>query len=335
MQHIQHIHTCKKFLDLRFDIVKQIRFFFWSKNFQEVDAPHIVHLPGQEPYLSPMSLNIHDEAGNAYHGFLHTSPEYTMKKMLAAGYERIFSLGTCYRDWESFGGTHNPEFSMLEWYRTGVDFYKIMEDTENLVAHIFKNIEWKNPKFNIQEAWQRKTMQEIWKEYADIDLDDHLTNEAMFELNGTRGYKPSEDESYEDLFYRFFLNEIEPKLKEQNLIIHHYPAQMASLAKLSDDDPRYAERFEAYIDGVELANAFTELTDADEQKRRLENEQRQRQELGKGIFDIDKEFLDAVQNLPPCAGIALGVDRLVQALVGCQNIDDVLVLPASKLFKTE
>jgi lysyl-tRNA synthetase class 2 len=325
MNQVEHIQKNKEFLDLRWQILRLIREFFWSQNFIEVETPVLLRLPGQEPYLSPMKLSLHDETGKEYTGFLHTSPEYAMKKMLAAGYEKIFSLCKVFRDYESFGGTHNPEFTMIEWYRTNSDFWKIMDDVGGLFAFISDKL-GREKKF----IFERMHMRDVWKKYIGVNLDDYLTREKMYELCMGKGYNPAVDEPYEDLFYRIFLNEIEPKL--ETVIIHHYPKQMAALAKMSETELGYAERFEVYVGGLEIANAFGELTDAREQKKRFEEEYQKRQELGKDLFGIDADFIDAVGQMPSSGGIALGVDRLVQLFASCQNIDSVLVLPASKLF---
>ena len=333
MQHIIHIKNNKKHLDLRWRIIRAIREFFWEKEFIEVETPHILVLPGQEPYLSPMRVPVSNERGEVTESYLHTSPEYTMKKMLAAGYENIFSLSKCFRDYESFGGNHNPEFTMVEWYRTGVDFYTIMQDLEDLFSYVTECLgedilsPFETPSFI------RYHMRDLWKETINVDLNEYLSTERMYTLCVERGYSPAENERYEDLFYRIFLNEIEPKLEQMGgVILHHYPAQMAALSELSKEDPRYAERFEVYIGGIELANAFSDLTDVDEQRKRLEEERALRKKLGKDVYDIDEEFLYAVKHLPTCSGIALGVDRFVQILLGCDNIDDVLPLPMSKMI---
>jgi len=173
----------------------------------------------------------------------------------------------------------------------------------------------------------------LWIETIGVDLDDYLDDEAMNHLCYTRGFQVEKHERYEDCFFKIFLHDIEPALKKMgNIIVHHYPAQMAALALLSNQDPRYAERFEVYIDGVEIANAFSELTDAFEQRMRLQEEQLLRKQLGKRVYPLDEEFLTAVQHMPSSAGIALGVDRLVMVLLGCQEINDVLVLPMSKIY---
>jgi lysyl-tRNA synthetase class 2 len=325
MNHLSHIKKNKEYLDLRWCILRLIREYFWSENFVEVETPLLLRLPGQEPYLSPMKLQLHDETGKQYTGFLHTSPEYSMKKMLACGYEKIFSLGKVFRDYESLGGTHNPEFTMIEWYRGHSDFWKIMDDVEALFNFISEKL-----KGNVQIQFERMHMREVWKKFAGVNLDEYLSIEKMYELCVQKGYTPASDEPYEDLFFRIFLNEIEPKLG--NVIIHHYPKQMAALSKMSETETGYAERFEVYVGGLEIANAFGELTDSTEQKKRFEEEYEKRKILGKNLYEIDEDFIEAVGNMPSSGGIALGVDRLVQVFGSCQNIDSVLVLPASKLF---
>lgn len=329
MSHVNHIATNKEVLLERFQILRLIREWFWSQGFTEVEAPHIVRLPGQEPYLSPMKIDIHNERGETYTGHLHTSPEYLMKKMLAAGFDNIFCLGKVFRDHESFGGTHNPEFTMIEWYRANKDFWSLMTDCEQLIQFILKKVG--HPSWFSQV--KKIHMRDLWQEYVGINLDDYLTREAMYDLCVTRGFAPLPSESYEDLFFRIFLNDIENKLPIGTpTIVHHYPLPMAALSKASEKERGYAERFELYWGGVELANAFTELTDATEQRRRLIEEQQFRGKTEKPVFAIDEEFIAAVEQMPPATGIALGVDRLVQVITGCKNIDKVLPLPASILF---
>ncbi len=346
---LQHINTQKDILITRSHILRAIRDFFWQKNFLEVETPYLLQVPGQEPYLSPVEVIIHDDRKKEHTAFLHTSPEYTMKKMLASGFENIFSLGKTFRDYESFGGTHNPEFTMLEWYRVGASMFDIMEDVESLFNALeqkVRKLEIENKKLTLYPEnttdkdnfkflfsnFKRVSMKDLWQQTINVNLDNYLTQETMFKLCKERVHNPKDDESYEDLFYRIFLNEIEPTLSDGAFIIYNYPAPMAALAKLSHTAPGYAERFEVYIDGIEIANAFSELTNAEEQLKRLREEHALRKKLGKTVYDIDMDFVEAVGKLPPCAGIALGVDRLVQILLGEKNIDTVLTLPMSKLF---
>lgn len=223
---------------------------------------------------------------------------------------------------------------MVEWYRVNESFEKLMGDVEEMFKYFEQKLNG-----NLTEikrklgVWTRVSMKELWEKFADVDLDNYLEKEKMFGLCVEKKYNVKKDESYEDLFYRIFLNEIEPKLTGMGgVIVHHYPAQMAALSRLSPIDPRYAERFEVYINGLELANAFSELTDAAEQLKRLKEEQALRQKLGKDVYEIDMEFIEALKTMPPSAGIALGVDRLVQVFTSCENIDNVIVLPISKLI---
>jgi lysyl-tRNA synthetase class 2 len=255
MGHIEHIQINKEVLDIRWQILRLIREYFWSENFVEVETPLLLRLPGQEPYLSPMKLDLHNEMENKFTGFFHTSPEYTMKKMLAAGYEKIFSLCKTFRDYESFGGTHNPEFTMIEWYRGHSDFWAIMDDVEKLFNFISEKLQSEK-----RFSFERMHMRDVWQRYVGVNLDEYLKQEQMFGLCIEKGFHPEKNEAYEDLFYRIFLNFVEPKL--ENVIIHHYPKQMAALAKMSDTEVGYAERFEVYVGGLEIANAFGELCDA-------------------------------------------------------------------------
>ena len=333
--HTKHITKNKKLLYTRAAIIRGIREFFWNADFLEVETPQLLHMPGQEPYLSPMKLSVLDERGAAHDVYLHTSPEYTMKKMLAAGFGDIFSICKTFRNKESFGGTHNPEFTMIEWYRVGGTMYDLMDDVEQLyeaLLSMLKKQETGSGKLDFN--FQRLSMKEVWKSTIDVNLNDHLTQPSMLALCKQRGYNIANDETYENIFYKIFLNEIEPNIfnPHSNIIVHHFPAPMAALAKLSDAHPGYAERFEVYVNGMEIANAFTELTDVDEQLQRLQEEQTLRKKLRKDVYDIDMDFVEAVGKMPACAGIALGVDRLVQVLLGVEDIDDVLVLPMSKMF---
>lgn len=316
--------------DARIAIIRLIREFFWSQNFVETDTPAALRLPGQEPYLNPAPLQLRDERGRAHDFYLQTSPEYAMKKLLAAGYEKIFQICKCWRDGEEFGGTHNPEFTMIEWYRSPGRYEEVMDDTEAMVKYVgerlmIDDLRLKDCRIDIAGDWEKVSMKELWQKYLNINLDDYLTVEKMAELARSLGYLVDETDAYEDVFYKIFLNKIELNLGvERPVIVYEYPTQMAALARVCARDNRYAERFEVYVGGLELANAFGELTNADEQERRFIAEQTQRAALGKPVFSIDKELLNALKCIPNAAGIALGVDRLVMVLTGARDIDEVL-----------
>lgn len=330
MSQLFHIQKNKDNLILRSQIINAIRQFFIIQNFIEITAPALLRLPGQEPYLDVMSVNISDERDNSFDYYLHTSPEYTLKKVLGAGFEKIFSLGQVYRNKESFGGIHNPEFTMLEWYRNNTSFEKIISDCEDLITYIYKEV----PgilKINKIKKIKRIHMRDLFKNILDINLDEYLTKSKLQELCIKLNHNIDKDnDEFEDLFFKIFLNNIEPNLGDDPIIIHHYPKQLAALAKIDEKDNLYAERFELYINGVEIANAFSELCDSKEQESRFILEQEKRKKLNKKIYNIDQNLLASLDNLDKASGIALGVDRLILVLLGCKNIDDVLVLPMSK-----
>jgi EF-P lysine aminoacylase GenX len=318
-----------------------IRNFFNAKGFLEAQTPILVKCAGQEPYLSPFKTSFGDEKNKKYKGFLITSPEYSLKKMLAGGFDKIYEMARVFRANESLGGTHNPEFTMLEWYRANSDYKKIMEDTENLILFLNKKINRSNilnyqgQKINLTTPWQRISVKELFSKYANIDLDKTKTlKNFRNQAKKSKINVNSKDNDWNSIFYDIFLNKIEPNLpKDKPIIIYEYPLPQASLAKKKNKNSFYAERFEVYIAGLELANAFSELTDAKEQLSRLKEEQRLRTKLKKDIISIDKDFICALKlGIPPSGGIALGIDRLQMLLLNIKDINDLLLFPAKQLF---
>lgn len=347
----------KKVYEDRIKIIRLIREFFSSAGFDEVDTPTAIKLAGQEPYLNPVPLVFHHPFGQMEKFYLRTSPEYALKKLLAVGFNKIFEIAKVFRDYEEFGKTHNPEFTMIEWYRAPGSLENIMDDTEQLFKYVAKNLDpylqipsiispllgerqreglsmaelfYKDKKIKIMENWERMEMKTAWEKYAKVNLDDYLTLEEMRILVKNKGYQVSPADAYEDLFFKIFLNEIEPHLgSDVPTIVYNYPAQMCSLSKLCVADKRYAERFELYVGGLELANAFGELTDAEEQKKRLEADKKLRADLGKETWSVDGDFIHALAGLPTeaqqsMAGIALGVDRMVLLFTGAKDINEVI-----------
>ena len=342
----------KKIYEDRSAIIRAIREFFWQKGFLETDTPLAVKLPGQEPYLNPVPVTFHDPEGRSEQFHLVTSPEFSLKKLLAAGFAKIFSITKCFRDYESFGGTHNPEFTMIEWYRAPGAYQDFMDDMEELFKFVAETIgvetmKYKNNEIKADQPWERLSMREVWKKYVGVELNDYLDSEKLKELVETRGFPVGASDTYEDLFFKIFLNEIEPRLgRECPIFIYDYPAQMASLSRLCADDPRYAERVECYTGGLELCNGFGELLDADEQKSRLEADRALRQKLGKETWRVDPDFIAALrsgipassvimeQAAPPdtqasllalrAGGVALGVDRMVLLFTGAKDINEVI-----------
>lgn len=320
-----------------------IRDFFALEGFFEIETPLMVRAPGMEPNLSQFKTELLDERGNKQVAYLVTSPEYSCKKMLAAGMEKIFSMGKVFRNEEPYsssGGAHvvhNPEFTMLEWYRAGTDYIKLMEDTERLVKFCANAVgagsnQELRTKFQ-NTPWLRISVKEAFSQIG-LNLDQILTRDTMAKAAAERGYAVSSNDSFDDCFFKIFLTEIEPKLGiDVPTILYDYPIQMASLSRAKPTDPRYAERFEVYAGGMEIANAFSELIDPVEQRKRLEEERELRGTLLKDQPPIDDDFIKAVGEMKPSAGIALGVDRLVMLLTGATSIEDVILFPASELFQ--
>ncbi len=326
----------------RLEITHLIRNFFWSEDFQEAETPVALRLPGQEPYLNPIQVLIHDPHCVENKFYLQTSPEFAMKKLLAAGYDKIFQICKCFRDFEQFGGNHNTEFTMIEWYRAPGTFEEIMDDTEKLFKYVaaelkVKSVKYKDREVDISGGWERMSMREVWKKYLNVELDEYLKSETIAELAREQGYVAEEKEAYEDLFYKLFLNEIEPKLGvEKPIMIYDYPEQMTSLSRISKNDSRYAERFELYIAGLELANAFGEIVDPIEQKKRLEADKNKRKELGKEIWPVDPDFISALESgIVSAGGIALGLDRMIMLFTGANDINEVIFQAVGDLIGNE
>lgn len=321
----------RKIYENRSHIIRLIREFFWSREFLETDVPLAVRFPGQEPYLNPVPVELHDPNGQAFSFHLHTSPEFSLKKLLAAGFSKIFSITKTFRDYESFGGNHNPEFTMIEWYRAPGTYRDFMNDMEELYKFVGTKMGVQTLKYDgkvvpLNVAWDRKSMKDLWREYLGVNLDEYLESAPLAELVRDRGYQVSENDEYEDLFFKLFLNEIEPQLGvERPLFVYDYPAQMSSLSRRCAEDPRYAERVECYIGGLEMCNGFGELTDPDEQERRLKIDRALRQKLGKETWSVDPGFIAALRSgMPDAGGVAMGVDRMVVLFTGAKDINEVI-----------
>ncbi|MDP3985417.1 MAG: EF-P lysine aminoacylase EpmA [bacterium] len=318
-----------------------IRQWFINQGFLEVNTPSLVRAAGQEPYLDPFEVAVRDERGNKTPGFLVTSPEYALKKLLVAGFPKIFSLASAFRNNEPADEFHNPEFTMLEWYRAGSDYRGIMEDTEQLVSSLARTFHSTGCKthraFNFSAPWERLTVAEAFLRHANIDLDEIIGELSDFagvagrfrDVLQKRGERVRGDETFDECFFKIFLTYIEQKLgRGKPTFLYDYPASMASLARLKKEDTRYAERVEVYIEGVELANGFSELCDENEQRSRFLEEQEIRLREGKAVHPIDESFLAALgSGMPESSGIALGVDRLIMLLLDAKSIRDVLFFP--------
>ncbi len=330
----------RRLLADRARFLAETRTFFAKRGFVEVDTPALVAVPGAEPYLDPLPTRVTAAGRGGAPGYLITSPEYALKKLLVAGVERVFEISRCFRNGEPLGGLHNPEFLMLEWYRAYASYEEIMDDCEALLPALARaatgttTIRARGMTVALGGKWERLSVTDAFRRYAAVDLERNLDADAFRKTLRLKGYRPRDDERYEDLFFRIFLNEIEPCLgRTVPTILFDYPIRLASLAKRSERDPRFAERFEAYVAGVEIANAFTELNDPVEQEARLREELKLRKRLGKTVFGPDRDFLDALRTgMPPSGGIALGLDRLMMLLLGKERIEEVRLFPAAEIF---
>ena len=313
----------------RAKIIAGIRRFFDKKGFVEVETPLMVPQPGMEPHLEAFQTTY--EMRQFY---LHTSPEYAMKRLLAAGFERIYQICKVFRH-EPVGRMHMPEFTMLEWYRAYADYTDIMVDTEYLIAGLATDLYGESVVRTGQYAvdltppWERISVREAMLRYAGIRADPYSETAAFIRQAGHSTV--DKDDPPDVAFFKVFLDRVEPHLGVQKpAILYDYPAPMAALAKRKYDAPDLAERFEVYIAGVELCNAFTELNDPDEQRQRLEEEIAQRVREGNPAYPIDECFLSALEyGMPPSGGIALGVDRLIMLLTGASSIGEVMAFPMS------
>ncbi len=332
----------RKNLELRSKVIAAIRAFFDAREYLEVETPLVVAKPGMEPHLEPFQTNVADPFGNRYDAFLITSPEYAMKKMLVAGFPKIYQIAKCFRNGEAFEGRHNPEFTMLEWYQAGTDYHGVMDEAEALVKSVADRtlgttvISWGGETIDLGRPWERLTVAEAMRALAGVDLDAALEDKRiLIDTAAALGHALPAETSWDDAFFSVFLNAVEPQLgKTRPTFLHDYPVSMAALSKRSARDPRYAERFELYVGGLELANAFTELTDAKEQQARLEEEHALRRTLGRIPYGIDEDFIAALEEgMPEAGGISIGVDRLVMLLAGEENIRRVIAFPAGTMFQ--
>jgi lysyl-tRNA synthetase class 2 len=287
-------------LDARSRVLQAIRGYFTSNSYIEVETPLRVPAP---------ALELHIDAVPCGGAFLRTSPELYMKRLLARGLDRIFEMGPCFRDGER-GRLHEPEYTMLEWYQTGIDYNAMINVTQSLLLRILQEVlgrHW------LERCGRRIELDAPWHQ---ITVSDAFTQFA--------GWDPVRDFD-EDRFDLDLVEKVEPRLPvDRPVVLRDFPAPLAALAKCSDEMPPMAERWELYIGGIELANAYTELTDAEEQRKRFEACREKRTVLNKPDYGIDEEFLSALtEGLPECAGVALGVDRLVMLLTDAAHIEQV------------
>ena len=323
-------------------ILSAVRELFAAADYVEVETPALQVSPGLEPHLKAFRTTLQDpREGRARPFYLHTSPEFAMKKLLAAGLPRIWQLAHVFRDGER-SATHHPEFAMLEWYRAEAGYRDQMDECEALLRQVqaaagVPALRWRGHSADANNAWERLTVAEAFDRYAAIDILATIDDPARptpARLAGAAAaidVAPHPGDDWETLFFRILLERIEPQLGlGAPTILYDYPVSMAALSRRKAEDPRLAERFELYVCGLELANAFGELTDPAEQRARFAADQARKQALYGEVYPIDEDFLAALEHgLPRCAGVALGFDRLVMLATGAERIEDVLWAPVA------
>lgn len=316
-----------------------IRGWLAEKDFTEVDPAALAVSPGNEAHLHAFATELIGNDGIARKMYLHTSPEFAMKKLLAAGETRIAAFAHVWRNREH-GARHSPEFTILEWYRTNEDYSVLMDDVAEMARLACAAARTSQLKFADAVCdpflpYECLSVAEALSRHAGIDLlsttgADGSTDAAHLAAQArAAGVKISAGDTWSDIFSRVLSERVEPHLGHERLtVLDRYPAAEAALARRCKDDPRVAERFEAYACGVELANGFGELTDPDEQRRRFEAEMDEKARVYGERYPIDEDFLAALAQMPPSCGIALGFDRLVMLATAAPRIEDVLWTPA-------
>jgi elongation factor P--(R)-beta-lysine ligase len=317
----------RPFLLARNRIVADVRTWFAARDFVEVDCNAMQRSPGNETHLHAFVTELIQPDGSREMRYLHTSPEFACKKLLAAGERRIFSLGHCFRNRERTA-LHAPEFTMLEWYRAEEDYRQIIEDTLDIVRLTASGaFSWKGRSADPFADAEWLTVSDAFMRYSGVDLLPTLHDRAA--LAEQSPVALGKDDSWSDIFSRILVEKVEPHLGEGRVtVLYEYPASEAALARVTPHDARVAERFELYACGVELANGFGELTDAEEQRRRFEAEMALKQRIYGERYPIDEALLSALTMMPDASGVALGLDRLMMLATGATSIDQVQWTPS-------
>ena len=314
------------FLHRRAALTRAVRLFFHDRSYLEVETPYAVFAPGEEVHLRAFATSRDNQDGTRDDLWLHTSPEFAMKRLLVAGAGPIFQLARVWRNGEA-GPLHAAEFTMLEWYRPGASMDALIEEATSLLRTVLPPVVRCRGIITDLSRFERLTVAEAFDRYVNVDL---LTiGEDAIALADAARTTLRPNETWEDLFFRLLLERIEPNLGRRHpTFLTHWPAAQAALARRDPANPRVAERFELFVCGIELANAFVELTDPIEQRARFLADRLRRHALYGPDWPLDEDFLAALEHgMPPCAGIALGFDRLVMIASGADRIGQVLWLP--------
>lgn len=319
------------FLRRRSLLLAAIRAFFTARGYTEVETPYAVSAPGEEVHLSVFATERIGPDGSRTPLWLHTSPEFAMKRLLVAGVGPIFQIARVWRNGEG-SNRHAAEFTMLEWYCPGASMDDLIGETTALLRAVLPPVVTSQGVTTRLDSVERLTLAEAFFRHVGADLSGTAGNAAA--LAAAAGERLRDGEGWEDLFFRLLLGRIEPHLGQAHpTFLTHWPAAQAALARCDPADPRVAERFELFVCGMELANAFVELTDAAEQRARFIDDRARRHALyGGEDWPLDEDFLAAMEfGMPPSAGIALGFDRLAMIASGADRVDQVQWLPEGQV----
>ncbi len=313
---------------VRAAVLDAVRDFFKDADFLAVETPTLVLASAQEEHIQLFATEYQgDKAQKQF--YLAPSPELYMKRLLGVGFERIYQISRSYRNGE-MGPQHNPEFTLIEWYRAYASYEEIMADVEDLVSHVAKSVLGRSSvvragrEIDLQPPWERLSVRDAFARWAAVDLDTCTDAGSLFRRARALGYGSARrEDNWEDLYHKILLERVEPELAKLGAIhLFDYPRQLAALAKLKEGDPAVVERTEAYLGGVELSNGYTELNDPAQQRERFARGARP------GGAPADEAFLAAMERgIPPAGGVALGLDRLVMIVAGASCLGEVIAFP--------
>lgn len=320
--------------------IQALRDYFLSKGYHEINSPTLLAKIPIEPNIYPLKTNWTQKNTTFY---LPTSPESSLKKLIAKGIGNCFAISKVFRDLEDISPTHNLEFSMLEWYEMGKNYHDIAKTTQKLILNIYHKIlkkqhkditnllTYQNQTVDFTSPWHSFTLEELFKKHANIDLSKNLTFDKIKTTALTKGYNTDGITTWEPLYTQIFINEIEPNLpQDKPVIIFDYPTQLSPLCLPNLNHSGFSQRFEFYIGGMEIGNAYSEQTDSKVLKKNFETETKYRQKQHLPLHPYDQDFVETCGNLPKCAGIGIGVDRLAMLFANASKIEDVLYFPTCK-----
>lgn len=326
---------------IREKVIDAIRAYFKGRGFHEVEVPLLLNAPSTEPFLEVFETELKDDHNHKWQAFLPSSPEFSLKKLLSAGSGSLFTITKSFRNGEGRSSRHNPEFTILEWYQTPGDYMSVADDFAKLLIFISNALGksanemiYQGKKYNLPESWEKISVAQAFEKYASIDLESMLDEKKLKLIGKQKGYQVDVNTTWEEIWNQIIANEVEPMLgKTSPTVLYDYPIAQAALARKASD-PRFAERFEVFMAGIELGNCFSELTDPVEQERRCLADLAERKALGRTEFPMDTDFIEALKmGMPETGGIAVGVDRLVALFADTPDIADTLFFPVSEMFE--